>query len=126
MTYRFKPLPELYWGVVIAAGLVLLQGLVTLDPATVADWRTWAVALGGAAIRAASGAAIDYLRRSMSAEPEPTLADRILALPEYELAALRIELERRRGAAAATTLTDAYADAMVPTSRPPRTEHGRG
>lgn len=72
MTYRFKPLPELYWGVVIAASLVLLQALLTLDPEKVADWRTWAVALGGAAIRAGAGSALDYLRRSMA--PEPTLA----------------------------------------------------
>lgn len=74
MKYRFKPLDELYWGVIIAAGLVLLQGLVTLDPEAVTDWQTWAVALGGGAIRAASGAAIDYIRRSMMAEagvPEP-------------------------------------------------------
>jgi hypothetical protein len=67
MTYRFLPLQELYWGVVIAAALVLLQGLVTLDPEAIKDWQTWAIALGGAAIRAAAGAAIDYLRRSMAA-----------------------------------------------------------
>ena len=49
MTYRFKPLPELYWGVTIAASLVLLQALFTLDPAMISDWRTYAIALGGAA-----------------------------------------------------------------------------
>jgi hypothetical protein len=70
MTYRFKPLPELLWGVGIAAGLVVLQALVTLDPEAVKDWRTWAVALGGAAIRAGAGAAIDYIRRSMTQESE--------------------------------------------------------
>lgn len=96
MRYRFKPLPELYWGVAIAAGLVLLQGLVTLDPEAIKDWRTWAIALGGGAIRAAAGAAIDYIRRSMTAEPDPTLADEILALPESDLAVLRAELEYRR------------------------------
>lgn len=93
MTYRFKPLPELYWGVVIAAALVLLQGLVTLDPERITDWRTWAIALGGGMVRAAAGAAIDYLRRSAS--PEPTLADRILALSPSDRAALRLEIEHR-------------------------------
>jgi hypothetical protein len=96
MSYRFKPLPELYWGVVIAASLVLLQALLTLDPEKVADWRVWAVALGGAAVRAAAGAALDYLRRSMTDTPEPTLADEILALNDTELAALRTELDYRR------------------------------
>lgn len=95
MTYRFKPFAELYWGVAIAAGLVLLQGLVTLDPEAVTDWQVWAVALGGGAIRAAAGAALDYIRRSMISEPEPTLADQILDLPRSEREALRIELERR-------------------------------
>lgn len=99
MTYRFKPLQELYWGVLTAASLVLLQALFTLDPATIADWQTWAVALGGSTVRAAAGAALDYLRRSMTAEPEPTLADEILALSDAELAALRAELDYRRGLA---------------------------
>lgn len=98
MTYRFKPLPELGWGVAIAAGLVILQALVTLDPETVADWRTWAIALGGAAIRAAAGAAIDYLRRS--SQPEPTLVEQILALSPADRDALTDELERHaRGGA---------------------------
>lgn len=95
MTYRFKPLPELYWGVAIAASLVLLQALVTLDPERVTDWRTWAIALGGAAVRASAGAALDYIRRSVVTEPEPTLADQILALSLAERAALRVEIERR-------------------------------
>lgn len=95
MTYKFKPLPELYWGVVIAASLVILQALVTLDPDKITDVRTWAIAIGGATVRAAAGAALDYIRRSMTQAPEPTLADEILALPESELAALRIELDRR-------------------------------
>ncbi len=74
MTYRFKPFAELYWGVAIAMSLVLLQALLTLDPEKIVDWRVWAVALGGAAVRAGAGAALDYIRRSMTGEPEPTLA----------------------------------------------------
>lgn len=81
MTYRFKPVAELGWGVLIAASLVILQALVTLDPAAITDWQTWAIALGGGAVRAAAGAALDYIRRGMTPDPEPpSLADQILAL----------------------------------------------
>lgn len=100
MTYRFKPLPELYWGVLTAMSLVLLQALFTLDPTTVTDWKTWAVALGGGALRAGAGAALDYLRRSMTTEPEPTLADQVLALSHEDRLALIAEVEQRRGEAA--------------------------
>lgn len=105
MSYRFKPLPELYWGVTIAISLVLLQALLTLDPATIADWRVWAVALGGAAVRAGAGSALDYIRRSVTAETEPTLADEIMALSDTDLALLRVELERRRGLVPAPDVT---------------------
>jgi hypothetical protein len=93
MTYKFRPLPELGWGVAIAAGLVILQALVTLDPEKIADWRTWAVALGGAAIRAAAGAAIDWIRRSMADEPEPTLADQIKAMSASDRQDLLAEID---------------------------------
>ena len=93
MSYRFKPLDELGWGVTIAISLVVIQALVTLDPSTVADWQTWTVALVGAAIRAGAGAAIDYVRRS--SVPEPTLADQIMALSKTDRELLRIEIERR-------------------------------
>lgn len=91
MRYRFQPLPELYWGVVVAASLVLLQALFTLQPEAVTDWQTWAVALLGGALRAAAGAGLDYLRRSMTQEPDPE--------PPVDTAlvtALADELERRR------------------------------
>lgn len=96
MRYRFKPLPELYWGVTIAAALVLLQALFTLEPEKVTDWRGWAIALGGAMLRPAAGAAIDWIRRSMTEEPEPTLVDQILALAPSDRIALVNEIERRR------------------------------
>ncbi len=95
MKYTFKPLPELYWGVVTAASIVLLTALVTLDPETVTDWRGWAIALGGGAVRAAAGAGLDYLRRSVTAEPEPDLIDQIEALSLSDRAALADQLERR-------------------------------
>lgn len=77
MKYRFKPLEELYWGVVTAASIVLLQALFTLQPEAVSDWQTWAVALGGATVRAAAGAALDWLRRSAvdQDDPLPTAAE---------------------------------------------------
>lgn len=67
MNYRFLPWSELYWGVLVAASLVLLQALLTLKPEEVVDWRVWLVAVGGATVRAGAGAAIDYIRRSMAA-----------------------------------------------------------
>lgn len=98
MTYRFKPLPELYWSVVTAAATVLLLELVGLNPDRVTDWRGWAVALGAAVIRAAAGAALDYIRRSIDEanDPTPALADQILALDRAERARLTETLEQRR------------------------------
>lgn len=94
MTYRFKPWQELAWGVVIAVSLVVLQALFVLEPEQVTDWQVWAVAIGGAAIRAGAGAALDYLRRSMSGEPDlpaaPPMVDTAL------VTALADELERRQ------------------------------
>lgn len=95
MTYRFRPLPELYWGVVVAASLVLLQALLTLEPEQVTDWRVWAVALGGGVVRAAAGAALDYLRRS-AAEAPAAVTDP--AVDVDLVSALADELERRREA----------------------------
>lgn len=95
MTYRFKPLAELYWGALTAVALVLLPALVSLEPEKVTDWRTWAVALGGAVLRAAAGAALDWIRRSMTSDPEPSLADQIMGLSGPDRVALRLEIEQR-------------------------------
>ena len=70
MSYEFKR-DEFIWMVVVAAGIAVLQVFVQFDPATVVDWRTWAVALGGSAIRAGAGAAIAYLTRPKSGEHAP-------------------------------------------------------
>lgn len=64
MKYDFKPLQELTWAVALAVALVVLPALMTLDPMLITDWRVWAIALAGASIRAAAGAALDYLRRT--------------------------------------------------------------
>ena len=101
MKYRFQPLPELYFGVLVSAGTVVLLELASLNPDGVTDWRTWAIALGAGAIRAAAGAALDYLRRSVVQEPDPVLLarDAVLALDPAERARLvrLVELERAGG-----------------------------
>lgn len=81
MTYRFKALPELYWSVLTAAAVVLLLELAALNPDGIQNWRTWAVALGVAMVRAAAGAGLDWLRRQMAAEPEPAPASVTAPLP---------------------------------------------
>lgn len=78
--YTFRPLPELYFGVLVAAGTVLLLELVSLNPDGITDWRTWAVSLGVGMIRAGAGIALDYLRRSMTGDtptPEQSEIDRL-------------------------------------------------
>lgn len=92
MNYRFKALPELYWGVAIAVSLVVLQALLTFDPAAIADWRTWALAILGASVRAGAGAAIDWIRRSMT-EQQDALAEAIQAMTPEERRGLLDKLE---------------------------------
>ena len=58
MKYNFKLLEEVAWFAVVAAGIAVLETLIRFDPQTVTDWKTWAISLGGSAIRAAAGAAI--------------------------------------------------------------------
>ncbi len=98
MRYDWKLLPELYWGVAIAASLVLLQALVTFDPEAITDWRVWGVALG-ATIRAAAGAAIDWIRRSMTTEAasaeETAPVPQTVVTPDL-VSALADALEARR------------------------------
>lgn len=96
MKYRFKPLQELYWGVVTAFSVVILTALFTLQPEAVTDWRAWGIALGGGAVRAAAGAGLDWLRRSLSPDPEPmSLADQIMQMSPEERAALGSEVAER-------------------------------
>lgn len=100
MDYRFRALPELYWSVLTAAATVLLIELASFNPDAITDWRVWVVALGAGMLRSAAGAVLDWLRRQMQTDPDPTivLADRILALSEADRARLAVEVERRRAA----------------------------
>ena len=43
---------------VLAAGVFALQVAAEFEPATISDWRTWAVALGSGAVRAAAAAVL--------------------------------------------------------------------
>lgn len=56
--YDFKMAPEIAWIAAVAAGVFALQVAAEFDPTTVTDWRTWAVALGSGAVRAAAAAVL--------------------------------------------------------------------
>jgi hypothetical protein len=71
MTYRFKVNQEAVWFVLVAAGTVILQALATLDVDKIVDWRTWAVGLLVASIRAGAGAALSLLTAPPSARANP-------------------------------------------------------
>lgn len=99
MRYVFRPKEELFWGVVVAMATVLLLELAGLNPDSVSDWRTWGVALGVGMVRAGAGAALDYLRRSLSQQPAPTpaLVDDVMALEPEARRRLIHEIGRREG-----------------------------
>jgi hypothetical protein len=71
MVYRFKPWQELGWGVAVAGATVLLIELVGLEPDAITDVQSWAVALGAAMVRAMAGAALDWIRRSITDQGTP-------------------------------------------------------
>ena len=54
--YDFKKAQELFWFLATAAVLAIAQILVTFEPEKVLDWKTYAIALIGAAVRAIAGA----------------------------------------------------------------------
>jgi hypothetical protein len=58
MDYKFKKLEELGWAAAIGAGIFGLQVLADFDPSTVTDWKTYAIASGAGALRAAGAAAL--------------------------------------------------------------------
>lgn len=58
--YQYKRLQELAWALVVAVGVVLAQAMLTVDPATITDWRTWLVGVAAASVRAAGGALLAW------------------------------------------------------------------
>jgi hypothetical protein len=62
--YNYKFLQEVLWAGAVAVGITLLTVLVTFDPEQVTDWQTWAVGLGGGAVRAFAAAVLAQLRPS--------------------------------------------------------------
>lgn len=67
--YSFRPSAELGWFVLTTIVLAMAQVLLTLEPEQITDWRTWAVSLLGAAVRAGAGALLSY---AGSHETQPT------------------------------------------------------
>lgn len=58
MDYKFVVIREAGWAAFIAVALVFLQALVGIQPEAIEDWKTWAIALGGAGVRSAAAAVI--------------------------------------------------------------------
>lgn len=56
MDYRFVVIREAAWAAFVAAVLVLLQALATLDLSTITDLRAWLIALAVSGVRAAAAA----------------------------------------------------------------------
>lgn len=58
MNYKFVVLREAGWAAFIAVALLVLQTLIGIQPEAIEDWKAWAVALGGAGIRAGAAAVL--------------------------------------------------------------------
>lgn len=67
MRYEFRKLDEAIWAVGIAVAVSVFQALVTFDPETITDYKTWAVGIVAGAVRAAAGAAIAFLTKPRQA-----------------------------------------------------------
>lgn len=63
--YTYKRAAELGWGVVTALLIVAGETAISFDPAAITDWRTWAIGVGGALVRAVGGAVLAWLGRGV-------------------------------------------------------------
>lgn len=73
MDYKFVVLREAAWAAFIAIALLVLQTLVGFDPNGINDWKAWAIALGGAAVRAAAAAVLAAFTKGFAlTEQKPT------------------------------------------------------
>lgn len=61
--YEFKPGQELAWFVAVALITTLAQYMIEFKPETITDWRTYAVAIAGALVRAVGGAVSAWLAK---------------------------------------------------------------
>lgn len=76
MSYQYKRLQELAWAVLVAVGVVAAQAMLTVDPDTISDWRTWATGVAAASVRAVGGALLAWLGATAAAagsKPEGTV-----------------------------------------------------
>ena len=60
--YNWKRAEELAWIALVGAGIFLLEMAFRFDPGQVQDWKAWAVAAAGGAVRAAAGAVLAKVR----------------------------------------------------------------
>lgn len=68
--YNFKAAQEFGWALVTAAGLAAVQLLSSADADKLQDPLFWKITIGGAVIRAVTGAVIDW---SKNHQPSPRL-----------------------------------------------------
>lgn len=59
MSYNFKPTPELIWALVVVVTGVVATAVATQGDLPPTDWRTWAIAVATAVVRALVGFVID-------------------------------------------------------------------
>jgi len=61
--YKFKATEEIGWAILTGVVIFAFQVLSDFDPATVADWETWGVAVAGGVVRAGAAAGLVALTR---------------------------------------------------------------
>lgn len=84
MNYDFHAAQEFGWAVFTGAGLAAVQLLSTAGADKLYDRDFWVITLGGAVIRAAAGAVIDW---SKNHQPPPQLSEeQIRAIIAEEMA----------------------------------------
>jgi hypothetical protein len=67
MHYRFRVAEELFWFLVVFVGIALMEVLISFDPNEITDWRFYAKALAGAAVRAIAAGILAFSRRTVEA-----------------------------------------------------------
>ncbi len=81
-TYAWKSAAEAGWYVAVAVATVLLTALVSFDAETVTDWRTWAVGLGSASVRAGAGALLAHVINPVRPTTQERQDERVTKLAE--------------------------------------------